>query len=56
MPRRCVHLITVTDTGTGISPEILDKIFEPFFTTKSKAKVQGLVFQQMALLKVMVVL
>ena len=26
--------ISLTDTGTGISPEIKEKIFEPFFTTK----------------------
>jgi PAS domain S-box-containing protein len=26
--------ITVTDSGTGIPPDIIDKIFEPFFTTK----------------------
>ncbi|MBN8219857.1 MAG: response regulator [Spirochaetes bacterium] len=27
-------LMTVHDTGTGISPDIIEKIFEPFFTTK----------------------
>ncbi|WP_397327139.1 ATP-binding protein [Nostoc punctiforme] len=28
-------VITITDNGIGIPPEILDKIFEPFFTTKA---------------------
>jgi len=34
--------INVTDSGTGIQPDILDKIFEPFFTTKELNKGTGL--------------
>ena len=34
--------LTVTDTGTGIAPEALDKVMEPFFTTKDVGKGSGL--------------
>ena len=34
--------LSVTDTGSGISPDILGKIFEPFFTTKGPEKGTGL--------------
>jgi PAS domain S-box-containing protein len=33
---------TVADTGTGITPDQLDKVFEPFFTTKSEDLGTGL--------------
>ncbi len=35
-------VLSVSDTGCGIDPAVINKIFEPYFTTKAKGKGTGL--------------
>ncbi|MEH3157773.1 MAG: ATP-binding protein [Sphingomonas taxi] len=38
--------LAVTDTGTGMTPDVVERVYEPFFTTKEAGKGTGLGLSQ----------
>ncbi len=42
LPKGTYVKLTISDTGTGIDPNIIDRIFDPYFTTKEVGKGSGM--------------
>jgi PAS domain S-box-containing protein len=42
LPAGTYQQLTISDTGHGMTPEIMNRIFEPYFTTKTKGEGTGM--------------